>query len=130
VIDWTNRVQTNVKNVVSEDYETCFFSSTSEDVPPSFPCVYIEQLDNSVRDTDLELNEHSVLSEIEIKTYSAESLAEAKDIAKIASETMRTMGYQRAYGIRALKNVTNTSIYQTIARYRRLICSGDEIETI
>ena len=84
------------------------------------------QLDNSSAADDLENNENAVNSGIEITVYSNRNLTEAKNIAALAADAMRNLGYRRT-GPFTPGNVADTNIYRVIYRYSRVIGVGDEL---
>ena len=65
-------------------------------------------------------------STIEITVYSNKHLTEAKNIAALAADTMRELGYRRT-GPFTPGNAADTNIYRVIYRYSRVIGAGEEI---
>ena len=118
-----NKVFTIVKKAISAK---CPNAGTSTDgSPPAFPYAGFKQLDNATTADDLENNENAVTSTIEITAYSSKNLTEAKNIAGLAADTMRELGYRRT-GPFAPGNVADTNIYRVIYRYSRVIGVGEE----
>lgn len=119
-----NKVFTIVKKAISAK---CPNAGTSTDgSPPAFPYAGFRQLDNSTTADDLENNENAATSTIEITAYSNKNLTEAKNIAALAADTMRELGYRRT-GPFTPGNAADTNIYRVIYRYSRVIGSGEEI---
>ena len=124
MLDVFNRIFTTVKKAISEK---CPNAGTSTDgSPPAFPYTGFKQLENSSAADDLENNENAVTSTIEITVYSNKHLTEAKNIAALAADTMRELGYRRT-GPFTPGNAADTNIYRVIYRYSRVIGAGEEI---
>lgn len=124
MFDPFNRVFTIVKRKISPQ---CLNAGTTTDgSPPAFPYAGFRQLDNSSAADDLENNENAVNSGIEITVYSNKNITEAKNIAALAADAMREMGYQRT-GPFTPTNAADTNIFRVINRYSRLIGIGEEL---
>lgn len=125
MIDVWNRVLSNIK---SAETGTCNnVTSTNSDSPPLFPCIMVDQIDNPDVAEDLENSENAVESTIEIQSYSNKSLTESRKIINIACDAMRQMGYRRRMGPKQVANAGNSKIYRMVARFTRVIGSGEEI---
>lgn len=119
-----NKVFTIVKKSISAK---CSSAGTSTDgSPPAFPYAGFRQLDNATTTDDLENNENAVNSTIEITAYSNKNLTEAKNIAALAADAMRELGYRRT-GPFTPENAADTNIYRVIYRYSRIIGVGEEL---
>lgn len=126
MIDVWNRVLSNIK---SAETGTCNnVTSANSDSPPLFPCIMVDQIDNPDTAEDLENSENAVESTIEIQTYSNKSLTESRKIINIACDAMRQMGYRRRMGPKQVANAGNSKIYRMVARFTRVIGSGEEIK--
>lgn len=124
MLDVFNKVFTIVKKSISSK---CSNAGTSTDgSPPAFPYAGFKQLENSSAADDLENNENAVNSTIEITAYSNKNLTEAKQIAALAADTMRELGYRRT-GPFTPANAADTNIYRVIYRYSRVIGAGEEL---
>lgn len=126
MLDFWNRVLTNIKTVESDICPNV--TSTNSDSPPGFPCVMVDQLDNQDAAQDFENSENAVESIIEIQSYSNKNLTEARKIIGVACDAMRQMGYQRQMGPKQIANAGGNNIFRMVARFRRIIGVGEEIE--
>ena len=125
MIDVWNRVLSNIK---SAETGTCNnVTSANSDSPPLFPCIMVDQIDNPDVAEDLENSENAVESTIEIQAYSNKSLTESRKIINIACDAMRQMGYRRRMGPKQVTNAGNSKIFRMVARFSRVIGSGEEI---
>ena len=125
MIDNWNRVLTNIK--IAESGICSNITSTNSDKPPGLPALLIDQIDNPDAAEDLENSENAVESTVEIQTYSNKSLTESRKIINIACDAMRQMGYRRMMGPKQVTNAGNSKIFRMVARFSRVIGSGDEI---
>lgn len=103
---------------------------TSKDVsdgPPGFPCLFINSLGEPTDGSDFQNNQCYIVSTIELQSFSAESptgsQTEARQIMDAAGDVMISMGYQPIAG----PFQDNRGYFRTIARFRRLVGSGDEL---
>jgi hypothetical protein len=119
-------VLTNVKIHISDLCESV--SSESSGTPPKFPTTSVVQLDSPERARCLENLENAVYSVIEIQTFSNKSLIEAKAIMTKCCDAMRIMGYGRNVGPYKVGNASDKNIHRMVARFSRLIGSGDTIQ--
>lgn len=126
MIDNWNRVLTNIKTAESGICPN--ITATNSDSPPGFPCILIDQTDNSDAAEDLENTENAVESVIELQAYSNKNLTEARKIINVACDAMRQMGYRRRMGPKQITNAANTNIFRMVARFSRMIGSGEEIK--
>lgn len=125
MIDASNRVRTNVKTYISD---VCQSVQGDNNTPASFPAVSVEQIDNADTAVDLENEENAVTSVIEIQVFSNKNITEARMIANMCCDAMRSMGYARNYGPAKVKNASDSNIFRVVAQFRRVISSIDEIE--
>ena len=126
MIDVSNRVLTNIKTWISDLCKNV--SNYSSKSPPAFPAVSVVQIDNSDACMDLENSENAVESVIEIQCYSNKNITEAKNIINQCCDAMRKMGYVRTYGPKPIDNASDTNIYRTVARFKRIVASVDQIK--
>lgn len=91
--------------------------------------MFFNQIDNSSTADDLDNNENAVNTTVEITIYTKgeTKLTTAKNIMKLADAKMRELGFRRMYGPVQITNVSDTSICRYLARFTRIIGSGDTI---
>lgn len=126
MIDNWNRVLTNIK--FAESGICPNITSTNSDGQPELPALLVDQIDNPDVAEDLENSENAVESTIEIQAYSNKSLTESRKIINIACDAMRQMGYRRRMGPKQVANAGNSKIFRMVARFARVIGSGEEIK--
>ena len=122
------RLKQNLKTDADAPYPS--LTMTSRDLsgePPGFPCLYVNSLGEPTEGSDLQNNQCYITSTIELKAYSAEppagSQTEARQIMDAAGDVMHRMGYRLIAG----PYQDNKGYFLTIARFRRLVGSGDEL---
>lgn len=123
-----NRIQQKLKTDAYAPYPKLYLTSRDvSDAPPGFPCLYINSLGEPAEGSDLQNNQCYITSTIELQSYSAESpngsQTEARKIMDAAGDVMLSMGYQLIAG----PYQDNKGYFRTIARFRRLVGSGDEL---
>ena len=121
----SKRLQQKLKTDADAPYPQLHLTSKDvSDSPPKFPCLFVNSLGEH---TDFENDQCYIISTIELQSYSAESPSgsqtEARKIMDAAGDVMLSMGYQLIYG----PAQNNKGYFRTIARFRRLVGSGDEL---
>lgn len=124
MIDKSSEIFTHVKYAVKSLCTNA--SQTFQESPAKFPYVFVDTKDSPESNTDMENNECAVNSTVEITAYTRDGLSSAKKIISLADTEMRNMGFQRIFGPQQVTNAADAGITRVIARYRRLICDGDE----
>lgn len=127
MINKRNYIFTQVKQAVSELCENA--STTYQSSPATFPYLYLTQTDNSGVDYTLFGEECAVRPQIEIHVYTTGTgaLLLNDKVFQLADATMISMGFQRIYGVAPKENLTDSKITEQVARYRRLVGSGDTL---
>lgn len=126
MIDIWNRVTTNLQ--IAEKGICLHVVSTNSDSPPGFPCLSVMQINNPDVAEDLENSENAVEPVIELQAYSNKSLTEARNVISIACDAMRQMGFRRRMGPQQAQNAAAANVFRMVARFERLVGSGEEIE--
>lgn len=126
LIDVSDIVFTKVKYTVKAKYPLADYTNAIQGSPTTFPCLYINQFDNPVSDTNLVNDECAVSSNVQIKAFTTGTTATttARGMLALADEAMRKMGYRRTFGPKDME-VTNPT--QWVSRYARTIASGDVV---
>ena len=124
----SKRLQQKLKTDADAPYPQLHLTSKDvSDSPPKFPCLFVNSLGEQTEGTDFETDQCYIISTIELQSYSAESPSgsqtEARKIMDAAGDVMLSMGYQLIYG----PAQNNKGYFRTIARFRRLVGSGDEL---
>lgn len=132
MIDWENRVLTNVETRLHQEYGPCKVVSIVNDTPPTFPTVCVSMLANHAIAEDLEIGdgENAVNCGIGVTAYSNKSKQDCKAMISVANKAMYNMGFKRGYGpITATSGVEAQNKYHVmLARYMRVIGSTETIE--
>ena len=126
--DKSNYLFTQIKNLYTET-QLPEASQTYQDTPPKFPAMFFNQIGNESTADDLSNNENAVNSTIEITFYAtgATRLSTCKNLMSTTDTKMRSMGFRRIYGPAQITNAADTTICRLIARYNRVIASGDTL---
>ena len=122
------RLQQKLKTDIDAPYpELALTSKDVSDEPPGFPCLFVNSLGEPTNGNDFQNNQCYITSTIELQSYSAEtpvgSQTQARQIMDAAGDVMISMGYQLIAG----PYQNNKGYFRTIARFRRLVGSGDEL---
>lgn len=130
MIDIESKVYSSVRAAILAKYPKCYVADAILNAPPSYPCVYIVEADNTNyrRTADSSGNEHDaeVLYVIEIYSNKVGGVrngkvipgkkAECKDIAAIADDTMLELGFNRTM-LNQIPNEKDATIYRMVGRY-------------
>lgn len=125
MIDRSNFLFTKVKTALGTMIKES--SQTFQTTPPDFPAIFMNTIGNDTAADDLDNTENAVNNTIEFTAYAtgATKLATCKNIMSNIDTTMRGYGYRRVFGPQQVTNIADTTICRMIARYNRIIASGD-----
>jgi hypothetical protein len=128
VIDRSNYLFTQIKNLYTAT-QLKDASQTYQSSPPVFPSMFFNQIGNDGTADDLDNTENAVNTTVEITFYdnSTTKLTTCKNLMATADTKMRSMGFRRVFGPQQITNIADTTICRYIARYNRVIGSGDTL---
>ena len=128
MIDWQNRILTNVKIQLGD--KCPFVVSTSSKVKSTFPacCVTVTGGPEMEADLDADEDENAINCGVSVDIYSKVSAEDARKLLGIADKAMHKMGFQRAMGPSQIENPMSPDIFRYDARYTRVIGFNDEIK--
>ena len=115
----------------SEQHPEIFVTSEYVKSPPSFPCVSLVEVDNSVlRNTqNTGSNENHVTVLYELNVYSNKTFgkkAECKEIVAFIDETLAELNFTRTM-LEPVPNLDDATIYRMLGRYRAIISKNKTI---
>lgn len=130
MIDIESEVYNAVRTAILEKYPNCYVADAVLATPPSYPCVYLIESDNSVykKTVDSGSNENHVSVMYSLEVYSNKvggtkkgkvipgKKAECKAIAKIADEILLGLGFERTM-LNQIPNQNDATIYRMVGRY-------------
>lgn len=115
----------------SEKYPDLFVTSEYVKSPPSFPCVSLVEVDNSVfrnsQTTDGHENHVAVMYELNV--YSNKNVgkkAECKEIVAFIDDVLMRMNFTRMM-LEPVPNLEEATIYRMLGRYRAVISKDKTI---
>lgn len=121
MIDFENKIYGKIRAVVKEEYPNIYITSEYDKTPSSFPCVWVEEIENKAyrsTQTEVDMENHVELGyEINVfsnKTRSKKS--ECKKIIALIDKTMLNMGFSRTM-LSSVPNLDDATIYRMTARY-------------
>lgn len=125
MIDIENEIFSQVSSAVKADFPKIFMTGEYTKTPPSFPCVSLVEIDNSVlRDTSTTTyEENHVAVTYEVNVYSNKTSgkkSECKKIAKVVDEKLANLGFSRMM-LQPVPNLEDSTIYRLLGRYRAVI---------
>ena len=129
MIDWQNRILTNVK-IKLGDKCTNVVSGISNGVAV-FPTCSVTMISNNAIADDLSVDdgsENAVYCGIEIRIYVKTSASDAKTLMEPANKAMYLMGFKRNGGFYRVNDPMSPEVYQFLARYTRVIGADDMID--
>ena len=128
LLDMESRIVSRLKNKYPSELKTKYpntnFTTTNrESDNPKFPSVYVHEMGSSEMGRDLEGTEiNAILSTFQIEVKDSESMTNATEVMNYVVQTMKTMRYE----VVTMPEFSNPqSVYRKIARFRRVIGSGD-----
>lgn len=130
LLDIETRVLSRIKNKFPKKLKDTFpnINFTNDDrLPdnPSFPTVYVHELLSVEKGNDLDnVTINAVLSTFQIEVYDNVSSENAKIVMNYVCETMKSMGFT-IISMPEFRN--NQSYYRRVARFKRMIGSGDTL---
>lgn len=128
LLDIESRVVSRLKNkypsALKTKYPNTNFTTSSRELDnPKFPSVYVHEMGSSEEGRDLEgLTINAILSTFQIEVTDNNDMTNATDVMNYVVQTMKTMRYEV---VTMPEFSNNQSVYRKIARFRRVIGSGD-----
>ena len=127
MIDWQNRILTNVKIQLGNKCK--FVVSTSSKVSSTFPACSVTVTGGPELEPDMDPDdeENAINCGVSIEMYSKVSAEDSRSLIGIADKAMHKMGFHRNMGPTQVENVTAPDIFRYTARYSRTIGVNDVI---
>ena len=113
-----------VPRLLNNSYPTISFTTEVSDKVPSFPNVYIHELEPSEVGNSLENHEiHAVRDTIQIEVSTNTSKSDARVVANACVRTMKAL----SYGIVVMPTYLQVNnVHRFVIRARRIVASGDK----
>lgn len=128
MLDIQTRVFSRIKNqypaaLITKYPETYFTTSDRVSQKPKFPTVYVHEMSSSELGRDLDgTTINAVRTTIQIEITDNVSMSNAKEVMNYVVIVMKAMRYELV----TMPEFNNTpEIYRVVARFRRVIGSGD-----
>ncbi|MCQ2544313.1 MAG: hypothetical protein MJ126_09135 [Lachnospiraceae bacterium] len=130
MIDVENLVITKIREQVKTIYPDVAITSKITDVPSSFPCISIQEEDNSIyaKSQDATGAEYHAKVMYSVNVYSNKeqgNKAEAKDLMSVVDNAFRNIGFNRT--MKSPVPNRDVSIYRITARYEAIVAESQEI---
>lgn len=119
VKDHVNAYFTGLLEYLQSQYSSLKGGQVYKATPPSFPYMYLKQIDGSTALTTLSGTEEGINLGLEIKFYSNKSISEVRKIANSAREYMIGTGFECNY-FSPVENISDSSISQFLTRFSKL----------
>lgn len=117
-----SRLSQKLKKDSGAPYLALNMTSTRNGTPAKFPTLNVDSLGEPSTADDLEhKTQHAIISTIELKAYSNNTLTEARNIMDKAGDVLIDMGYTLNYGP---EDISDTN-HVMVARFRRIWGGGD-----
>lgn len=129
-----NEVLTRIANSVDALSLNCYLTSVYEPFPPKLPCVYVRQTDKyPLRNrVDLDYTDAQNVAVFTAEVYTQKSDGNAKATADLVMDTIAD-SFRQMYFIMQMRTPVDNgdpSVYRILARFRRVICNGDELPAL
>ena len=131
MINVENEIFTIIANAVRTAYPGAFVIGEYVKAPPRFPCVSIEESDNTAYDktqTSDSLENHASVT-YEVNIYSNKSSgkkSECKAIASLIDNEFATLGLSRTM-LQPIPNLEDATIYRIVGRYMGVVSKDFKI---
>lgn len=118
------QLSVRVPRLLNNSYPTISFTTEVSDNVPSFPNVYIHELEPSEVGNSLENHEiHAVRDTIQIEVSTNTSKSDARVVANACVRTMKAL----SYGIVVMPTYLQVNnVHRFVIRARRIVASGDK----
>lgn len=128
LLDIESRVFSRIRNKYPTELKTKYpdtYFTTSDRVAtnPKFPTVYVHEMNPTEEAQDLEnMTLNAITSTFQIEVTDNSSMSNATEVMNYVVGVMKTM----RYGVISMPEFSNTtSVFRKVARFRRVIGSGD-----
>ena len=120
----TTQLKVRVPKLTNNKFPNMSFTNEVSDNTPTFPNVYIHELDPSEVGNDLENNQiHALRSTFQIEITTNTSKSDARIVANACVNAMKTLRYNLVSGPTPMK-INN--LHRFIIRMRRIVANGDK----
>lgn len=121
----------NVSTIAREKYPNLYMVGEYVKSPPSFPCVSLIEMDNSVytKTQTSDGNENHGQLMYEVNVYSNKTKgkkSECKSIISLIDNVMLEYGFTRTM-LQPIPNMDDATIYRMVARYSAVVSKDKEI---
>ena len=121
----TTQLKVRVPKLTNNKYPKMSFTNEISDNEPSFPNVYIHELEPTELGTDLENKSiHAFRSSFQIEVTTNTSKSDARIVSSACVNAMKALRYSLVSGPTYTKN---NNIHRFIIRARRVIANGDTL---
>ena len=119
------QLSVRVPRLLNNSYPTISFTTEVSDKVPSFPNVYIHELEPSEVGNSLENHEiHAVRDTIQIEVSTNTSKSDARVVANACVRAMKAL----SYGIVVMPTYLQVNnVHRFVIRTRRIVASGDKL---
>ena len=131
MIDIENEVFSAIAGAVRTKYSNAYVVGEYVKSPPKFPCVSVEEIDNSAYDntqTSGSLENHASVT-YEVNIYSNKTSgkkSECKAIASLIDNELATLGFSRTM-LQPIPNLDDATIYRMTGRYTAVISKDKKL---
>lgn len=125
MIDVESEIFDSVATVVRDEFPKIYMTGEYVKSPPSFPCVSLVEVDNSVyrnSSTNCEEENHVAVT-YEVNIYSNKTSgkkSECRKIAGIIDTKLANLGFTRMM-LEPVPNMEDSTIYRLLGRYRAVV---------
>ena len=131
IIDVENELFTMVATALRAEYPKIFVTGEYVKAPPSFPCVFFAEMDNTTyRRTQTQdgMENHAyVMYEVDVfSNKSTGKKTECKEIIKVIDDIMLNLGFNRPF-LNPILNQDDATIYRMKGRYTAVVSKDNVI---
>lgn len=131
MIDVEKEIFGIVSKAVRAKYSKIFMTGEYVSSPPSFPCVYLLEMDNQIyqntRTNECIENHAQLIYEVNVfSNLKTGKKSQCRDIMSLIDTELERLGFTRTM-MNPVPNEGNATIYRMVARYRAVVSKDNVI---
>lgn len=117
------QIEVRVKNLLDGAYPDIMFTTEYKDNPPSFPSVYIHELEPTERGNDLANDKiHAIKHNVQIEVTTNTTKGDSRRVINACVDACKMLRYTTTFPVHQQVN----NMHRHIIRVHRIVGSGDK----
>lgn len=131
MIDINDIIFDEISRVIEEEFPNCYVSPYAVRVPPTIPCVAIDEIGNytytRTSDSGDDENHAQVTFEFNVYTKGSTKLNDGKRLIQLVDSKMKELGFRRGM-YNPITFIEDDILYRQIVRYSAIISKVDDTD--